>query len=427
MRKLLFAFFALSCAVAYGKEYQVSSAGEIASLAPLPGDVVTFADGEYRNCRINVTFSGTKGAPVVFKAETPGGVRFCGVSSMTIDGRYLDVSGFVFEKPSGELSVTCLLGSGSRFVKFHDCAFGGDECSMDNRKYTTWLMVKGHGNEVFNCSFVGKRNKGLMFDVRFNEETNKVNPSPDEYLAPACLVHNNYFSRPYSRKNEKGQSVNGQESFRIGLSQTSMQNADCRVWDNWFYECDGEIEVISGKCSGNVYEHNLLENCSGEITQRHGKNCVFRRNIIISDGRKSSGGIRIIGSGHIVEENYIEGTGGHAVTAAISVICGNAETPKLAEYWPAHDCTVRGNVIIGCNEGIAINAKTAFAPAVPPRGLRIERNVLKNCRMAVKVYEGMDWRSVRWRGNHFEGQQQGCSVKSVKPKAMESNLIVMRR
>ena len=94
------------------------------------------------------------------------------------------------------------------------------------------------------------------------------------------------------------------EAIRIGDSATSLSgNSKTIIYQNRFENMDGEIEVLSIKACENLIIHNELINSEGTITLRHGDRNIVRRNKCNGNKKANSGGIRVIGEDHIIEDN----------------------------------------------------------------------------------------------------------------------------
>lgn len=145
-------------------------------------------------------------------------------------------------------------------------------------------------------------------------------------IGASHYIHHNYFGQ------RQPLGENGGETIRVGDSSTSLQPGLCRIENNWFTHCDGEIEIISNKSCGNEYRGNVFESCDGTLTLRHGKGC----------------------------------------RVAISVMRGIVDTP-LNGYAQVKRAQVRNNTIIGCAEAIALGVKGANT-TLDPVDLKIESN-----------------------------------------------------
>jgi hypothetical protein len=121
-------------------------------------------------------------------------------------------------------------------------------------------------------------------------------------------VHHNYFHDFISP------GGNGAETIRTGLSGLSLSTGSAVIEYNLFVRCDGENEMISNKSSGNTYRYNTVLDCpGGEISQRHGNDCLYYGNYM-----RNTQGMRIYGDRHKIFNNYFEGN-------SIGVNMGNGD------------------------------------------------------------------------------------------------------
>ncbi|NUQ65115.1 MAG: hypothetical protein HUU20_21840 [Pirellulales bacterium] len=91
--------------------------------------------------------------------------------------------------------------------------------------------------------------------------------------------------------------------------------------------------IISNKSCENVYRGNTFRGCAGALTLRCGKRCVVEGNFFFGEGKKGSGGVRIIDSDHRVFNNYFADLLGDDYRAALSLMNGD-ETPEDSWYFP---------------------------------------------------------------------------------------------
>ena len=367
-----------------------------------PGDTVTVADGVYENTYVQFLSKGRPEAPIVLRAQTPGGVVFSKGSSVKIAGSYLVLEGFRFEKQEGKVGSYVTFADTSARCRVSDCLFDGSACAPDSRS-RNFVQLRGSFNEVSHCAFLDKKTIGVCLAVNIAEghEVHHV-------------IKNNFFWRPYVYRDARGGRMNGQECIRVGSSTWSLsKDAGCVVSDNWFWHCDGEIETISNKSCGNLYERNLLEECVGTITLRHGNDCTVRDNYFIGNGRKGTGGVRIIGERHLVENNKMYGLRGRGTYSAVSVING-FENPELHEYFRVVGAVVRGNEIVDCGYGFHIALAMRPENVLKPEGLRIEDNVVVASEKQKTVIMDMDPSKVKWKKNRiYGGVQEGSSFKET--------------
>ena len=114
----------------------ISSAAELEALGPLEaGRTIIWKDGTYDAQKIHLTGTGSEAEPILFRAENPGGVRFTGASTLSIDGSYLHVSGFQWIDPVPDGEHLIRFESGSQACRLEDCAIdgSGSESDADSR------------------------------------------------------------------------------------------------------------------------------------------------------------------------------------------------------------------------------------------------------------------------------------------------------
>ena len=357
-----------------------------------PGDTLLFASGSYSNQTLTIKGSGTADAPIVLKAQGAGQTSFAGTSTLTIQGNYIEVEGLTF---TGSYT-----GNSGHIIQFHNSS---SHCRLTNcrivsynpsdaTKDTKWVSLRGTENRVDHCYFENKTNTGTLLVVWL-----------ESGVVPSHQIDNNHFYRRTPNVDEQGKELNGQEIIRVGDSSSSMQDACCRVENNLFEECDGEIETISNKSCGNIYRTNTFLNCSGSLTLRHGNRCVVENNRFYGNHKSASGGVRIIGEGHTVCNNYFESLAGNNYRAGICIVRGK-ENSALHEYFQVKDATVRGNIFVNCIEAMCVNFHSSSECTLPPVNTTIENNIVyndtehKNNRIVTLTQSGG---SVTWSGNTY--------------------------
>lgn len=307
----------------------VNSPAELtaAATAARPGDEIVIRDGSYRDWDISLSSSGTAAQPIVVCAQTPGQVRLSGNSRLRISGDYVTVSGLCFQDGQTQGEVWLLSGFYERIT---DCALmnyrdGGHK----------WIRIQsGRQNRLDHNAILGKTEKDvtLQIDVSESEELNHHR-----------IDHNYFGPRPRGRGN-------GWETIRNGYSHQQNNPAYNLFEYNLFYRCDGENEIISGKSSHNTYRYNTFRACAGELTLRHGKYNLVQGNFLFGQGKGGSAGIRIIGEGHRVVNNYVENTRGNGI-----YIYEGQDNAQPTGYQAGNDVLVAFNTIVNNGgDGIAV-------------------------------------------------------------------------
>lgn len=331
----------VSNATAQNKRIRVTNARDIslAMKSAKPGDTLMMSPGIWENQKIIFEGKGNERSPVVLIAEFPGKTLLSGNSSLSIAGSYLEVNGLTFS--NGNISKGSI-------ITFRNGKEVANHCRLTRtvvHSYdapadtieTHWISLYGTGNRVDHCRISGKKNEGTTLVVWLNGK-----PNHDR------IDHNHFGPRPPLGRN-------GGEIIRVGTSAWSMSDSYTTVEDNYFDNCDGEMEVVSNKSCHNIYRNNTFYRCQGTLTLRHGNNNLVEGNKFLGEGRPGTGGVRIIGSNQTVIHNYFKDLTGTDLRASISVM--NAQQhPALNGYWPVKNATIANNTIVNCKEGIVIGS-----------------------------------------------------------------------
>lgn len=373
-----------------------------------PGEEIVWKNGTYENVALTLNVSGTETAPVTFRAETPGGVIFTGLSSIKLQGSYLAAEGFAFKKLDTSVKnqiLTC--AKGSSYCRLSDILIDGTGSKVSDID-TKWVNLYGHHNEVSHCTFIDKRNMGCLLVVWM-----------EAGIVPAHTIKDNYFTRPYTHYDDNGKARNSQESIRIGTSDFSMNDASCVVTGNHFYRCHGErAEIISNKSCFNLYEGNLFEEGDGTLTLRHGNDCIVRGNYFLSGGKDAVGGVRIIGERHLVEKNVFLQLTGTGYKSALCVVRGESNA-ALNGYWTVKDAVVKDNLFVDCRCGITVNYTGRSSQDTPPQGVRFEGNTIvssKTYMIPVQVIDTPE-ENLTWTDNViYGGTLKDVTLETTKEK-----------
>lgn len=335
------------------------------------GDTIVMQNGIWRNQVLSFKGNGSAKQPIVLMAQEGGRVVMTGSSKVSFSGSYIEVKGLKFEGVyTGNDAVVSFRTSSSEVAvncRMTDCAIVGYNVA-DSSIDTKWVSLYGKNNQVDHCFFENKTNSGTLLVVWLKEAAGAV----------GHRICNNFFGYRKANVDAQGKELNGQEIMRIGDSSTSMEYARCWVADNYFERCDGEIEIISNKSCGNIYTNNTFYECSGMLTLRHGNDCMVQGNYFFGNGKKDSGGVRIIGQGHLVYNNYMQELTGRDYRAAICIVRGKPNS-ALNEYYQVKNAQVMFNTIVNCAVGLVVNYNSD--PAIctlPPIGTRVEHNHIYN-------------------------------------------------
>jgi hypothetical protein len=337
--------------------------------AAVPGDTIVVLNGTYTtSAAITVNRAGTAVAPITITAES--------ISGVTINGTH----GFVFASPAAHVEVRGFrfLHAGSinipasthhirlmrNFIDLNIAA-GAD---------VSYVNISGDDVEIGYNELANKNTLGNMLDVT----------GSGSQVARRLWVHHNYFHDFTSP------GGNGAETIRWGLSGLSLSNGQGLCEYNLFVRANGENEMISNKSSGNTYRFNtVLDSPGGEISQRHGDNCLYYGNYM-----RNTAGIRVYGDNHQIFSNYLEGN-----TKGIDMGNGDGDVhagdPLTAHDRPDNN-VVTFNTLINNNTAYQMGGRTGGLGAV---NTTFANNIIQGGTTAVSISTNGTYANPTWSGN----------------------------
>ncbi|MEQ8555986.1 MAG: chondroitinase-B domain-containing protein [Cyclobacteriaceae bacterium] len=302
-----------------------------------PGSVITMADGDWKDAEIKFYGQGTMEAPITLRAETPGKVVIQGASDLKLGGEFLVVDGLLFTNgasPSGTVIQFAIsndkLASNCRVT---NCAIIDYNKSQRSRQ-DLWVLFKGRNNQLDHCYLAGKSNRGptIRVDLAGNQSIKNYHK----------ITHNHFGPRPP----KGGPSA---ETIQLGNSNTSMTPSHTLVANNLFDRCNGEVEVISSKSNFNEFSNNVFYKSEGSLVTRHGNYCIVDGNYFIGDEASPHiGGVRLIGTGHWVTNNYFYNLRGEVFRGPLAIMNG-IPRPAINRYFQVTDVVVAYNTWVNCN------------------------------------------------------------------------------
>jgi len=177
---------------------------------------------------------------------------------------------------------------------------------------------------------------------------------------------------------------NDQDAIRIGNSSTSLGDSFSEVYANYFYDFSGEVEIISNKSGQNKYYNNTFRDYSGTLTLRHGNNCEVYGNYFLAGNQIFSGGVRVIGEGHKIYNNYIEeinyrkpSGAGSNTTGGINVSNGRPNT-ELNGYFQVKNTQIINNTFVNCDYALRIGTQVKSDLSLAPQNLTVANNIMLN-------------------------------------------------
>ncbi len=335
-----------------------------------PGDNIVMANGVWTDMRLEVTNSGTEDKPITISAETAGEVFVQGQSDLKLGGDYITVDGLYFVNgysPSSAVINFAVKDTVANHCIITNCVIK-DYNKPQRNKSDLWIQIKGRHNQVDHCYIAGKSNRGptVRVDLEGNQSINNYHK----------IINNHFGPRPP----KGGPSA---ETIQVGNSYTSMSPSYTMVADNLFDECNGEVEVISSKTNFNEFRNNVFYKSEGSLVTRHGNYCTVDGNYFIGEKSSSNvGGIRLIGTGHTVTNNYFYNLTGQNFRSPLAVMNGIPKSP-LNRYIQVTDVVIAHNSWINCTEplqfGVGSNVSMKdVLPASEIRSARPKRTVVAN-------------------------------------------------
>ena len=386
----LVALLALTGAPAGAADFPVSSASDITTaLAQAgPGDTLIMTDGVWTDQLIRFRDDGQAGNPITLRAQTPGGVTLNGSSRIEIGGDHLVVEGLRFE--GGALSdghVVRFQSSSTEATNsvLRDCAIIDYNPADRNTRYF-WVSLYGSNNIVENCRFENQDHSGVTVVVW------------GDWPNFHTIRNNHFVDRPVGGEN-------GWETIRIGTSDFVNDSSQTLVESNLFQRTDGEIEAISNKTGENVYRNNTFRECSATLTLRHGFSATVDGNFFFGEGAGGSGGIRVIGPGHRVFNNYFEGLLGR--TGGIIALEAGESNGANSGYEPMTDVICANNTFVdNADPAFALNRGFGGSRDVAPSGVLLFGNVISQPNENVAIESNAN---ITWQDNYAFADELGTA------------------
>jgi poly(beta-D-mannuronate) lyase len=367
MLRIIFSFLIAAGSFSAGaRTIPVANAAALknANNAALPGDTIVLMDGEWKNINIVLNCRGTSAAPVLVKAQTPGKVLITGYSTLRIGGSYIIVDGFYFINGFSGNDAAITFRSSKTEVA-NNCRvtntvindFNNPKRSDENY----WVALYGKNNRVDNCSFLNKKNIGVLMAVILDDERSREN---------FHSISHNYFGVRLPL------ASNGGEIIRVGVSEHCQFNSNTQITDNFFEHCDGETEIISIKSCSNLIRNNVFKECQGSVVLRHGNYNTVESNVFLGTDKKGTGGVRIINKGQWVVNNFFYRCRGEGFRSPLAIMNGVPNSPAN-RYLEVSEAVVCNNSFYDCTPmGFCVGSDTERS--VAPYNVLFLNNIFFN-------------------------------------------------
>jgi poly(beta-D-mannuronate) lyase len=299
---------------------------------------------------------------------------FTSKSSVRLEGKHLVLSGLHFKVTGGDGNPVAIAVPGSH------CRV--TECAVEDSTTKNYVHLAGPHNRLDHCYLAGKTSDSPTVQVE----------APAGPPGRSRIDRNHFGPRPPLGRN-------GGETIRVGYSHQQTNEAGLLCEFNLFDRCDGELEIISSKSCGNVYRANTFLDSAGTLTLRHGDRNVVDGNVFLGHGKKGTGGIRVLGVGHVVVNNYIENVQSGAFWLTAGVI-----NPEPKEHAQARDCLIAFNTVVDV-PAPAVNLSAGFKEprrVLRPEGMRVVNNVFRVGEDG-SLFDGKEGEGCHWAGNLAAG------------------------
>lgn len=394
-----------------------------------PGTEIIMANGEWDDVQIRFIGNGTEDQPIALRAETAGQVIIQGESDLKLGGEYLVVDGLYFTNGASPSPAVIQFSINSETLANHsrvtNCVIKDFNKAQRNMQ-DLWVVFKGRYNQLDHSYLAGKSNRG---------PTIRVELAGNHSIKNYHKINNNHFG---PRPPKGGPSA---ETIQIGNSGTSMAPSYTMVESNLFDRCNGEVEVISSKTNFNEFRNNVFYKSQGSLVTRHGNYCIVDGNYFIGDEKSPHmGGVRLIGTGHWVTNNYFYNLRGEIFRGPLAVMNGIRRSP-LNRYIQVTDVVVAHNTWINCTSPwqFGVGSNVDQKDVLPPSEIRSEtpirtlvaNNIIYNSegdQMPILRYDsidGIDFKSnvINNQGTDFKGVE-GLEERDFILTELEENVWV---
>lgn len=281
-------------AAAHGRDLHVASEAEAkqALAKAEPGDHVIVRNGRYTGWHLTLDRNGTREAPIVLRAETPGQVVFTGNTHIVIAADHVAVRGFTFSDVPGRRDGKQVV----LFTRAHHSELANNlfiRSGAHRWRRIVQIEDGSHDNTVSHNKFIASKGQGVGILGRGEPSLRNT-------------ISHNHFDGTL----DDGED-NGQEPIQLGQAKYTDSSYAALVEYNLIENMKGDAdpEMISVKLRGAHIRRNVLihdgKGGTREIVLRHAADAVIEQNLLIGVG------IRVFGPNHVVRGNQIVGRAGY--------------------------------------------------------------------------------------------------------------------
>ena len=380
-------FLLFFTAQSFAKNIVVKNIAELnaANKAALPGDIIVLQNGDWHNVKMMLDCMGNEKMPIIFKAETAGKVIITGRSSLSIGGKFMVVDGLYFTNGYAGTEAVITFRTNKNDVA-NNCKLTNTVINNFNNPKRLdenyWIELYGKNNRIEYCSFLNKKNIGVLMAVILNDEKSQKN---------FHSINHNYFGV------RTPLASNGGEIIRVGVSEQCEFNSNTQITDNFFEHCDGETEIISIKSCANLIKNNFFKECQGAVVLRHGNYNTVMNNIFYGNGKEGTGGVRIINKGQWVVNNLFYKCRGTGFRSPLAIMNGIPNSPAF-RYLAVTDAVVAANSFYECTAFSLCEGSDAER-TVAPKNIFLINNIFYNKTDSLLYRAFDDMSGINFAGN----------------------------
>jgi len=373
-----------------------------------PGDIIELQNGEWKDVNLSLSCAGTSEQLITLKAASAGKVLITGHSKLRLGGSFLVVEGLSFVNGfAGDDAVIDFRINKNQLAnncRVTNCTIN-DFNNPKRLDENYWISFSGKKNRIDHCTFLNKKNIGVLLAVVLDDERSREN---------FHSIDHNYFGIRLPL------ASNGGEIIRVGVSQHCEFNSNTQITDNFFEHCDGETEIVSIKSGSNVVRNNLFKECQGSVVLRHGDNNTVESNIFLGNGKQGTGGVRIINKGQWVVNNLFYKCRGEGFRSPLAIMNGVPNSPAN-RYVPVTDAVIANNSFYNAAP-ISFCEGSDTERSVAPDRVLFERNSFFNAKDEV-IYRSYDNIS----GVHFTSNLTNLSLKQKLESGFSKVLLIPQK
>lgn len=356
-----------------GRTLAVEDAGQLNKLKGQlrPGDEVVLRGSEWRDAYLDIQAEGSFDRPIVVRAESPQGLRLTGASSLWARGRNIVLAGLRFVdgtvtgKGGSIIAVGSLKNPCDQCVLW-SCEVAGvnPEPAKRNEVRSSYVSVYGRDITVADSRFAGKRNIGKLL-AHYPEAGD---------VPPRLHIYRNRFADIAPGPG----GGNGYEVMQLGSSEVNELSSLTVIEGNAFEDCDGAGQIVDVKYADLLILGNRFLRSQGALSMRQASRVYVGGNRFEGGGKPSTGGVRVIGAGHVIADNVFVGLTqpqrGQFLPITLDygdqVVVHNREDG----YAQVRDLIISGNRFMDSDFGIFVGMSVSSAGRLPPENVVIVGN-----------------------------------------------------